>query len=69
MLFLRKTPKAKWQIKAENIDKAVTGKCKNKKGARKEGENSDKAEFKVKIVQEDCRNRLQAGLPFGSAEG
>lgn len=65
MLFLRKTPKAKWQIKVENIDRDVTGKRKSKKGARKEGKNSDKAEFKVKIIKEDCRNRLQADLPFG----
>lgn len=53
----------------ENIDRDVTGKCKSEKEARKEGKNSDKAEFKVTIIKGDGRNRLQAGLPFGSAEG
>lgn len=60
-LLLRKTHKAKWQIKVERIKiliRDVTGTFKSEKEARKEGKNSDKAEFKVKITKGDCRNRL-----------
>ena len=51
MLFLRKTPKAKWQIKVENIDRDVTGKRKSKKGARKKGRIQTKQNSRLKSLK------------------